>query len=124
MVSQITAGKVVHHQVEVLSILKRVIHVNYEEILELCEDLAFIDDGLYAALRDDPGLWHLFHRVVLLRLLSFDSPYLAEASFSNAEMVDEVSLGHSCTNDETGISKDSEADKLLQVINVVNPQRK
>lgn len=56
MVTQITSGQVVHHQVEVLSILKRVIHVNYEEILELCEDLAFIDDGLNAALRDDPGL--------------------------------------------------------------------
>ena len=92
MVAQIASGQVVHHKVEVLSVLKRVIHVYNEEILELCEDLTFIDDGLDTALRDDPGLRHFLHRVVLLCLLTFDSPYLAEASLSNAEMVDEVSL--------------------------------
>ena len=97
MVAQVSARQVVHHEVEVLSVLKRVIHVNNEEILELCENLAFVDHGLDAALRDDPGLWHLFHSVVLLRLLPLNPPHLAEASLSNAEMVDEVSLGHSCT---------------------------
>ena len=56
MVAQVSARQVVHHKVEVLSVLKRVIHVNNEEILELCENLAFVDHGLDAALRDDPGL--------------------------------------------------------------------
>ena len=99
MVAQVSARQVVHHKVEVLSVLKRVIHVNNEEILELCENLAFIDYGLDAALRDDPSLRHLFHSIVLLRFLPLHPPHLAEASLSNAEMIDEVSLGHSCTKD-------------------------
>ena len=56
MVAQVSARQVVHHEVEVLSVLKRVIHVNNEEILELCKNLAFVDHGLDTALCDDPGL--------------------------------------------------------------------
>ena len=56
MVGQVSARQVVHHKVEVLSVLKRVIHVNNEEILELCKNLAFVDHGLDTALCNDPGL--------------------------------------------------------------------
>jgi hypothetical protein len=44
MVTQVTSAQVVHHQVEVLSVLKGVVHVHEEHVLQLRKDLALVDD--------------------------------------------------------------------------------
>ena len=90
VVSQVTAGQVIHNQVKVLTILKGVVHVNDEGILELGQDLSFIDDGLDTAFRDDARLAHLLHRKVLLRFLAFDSPHFAKAALADAKVVHKV----------------------------------
>ena len=95
VVSEIAAAQVVHDQVKVLSVLKRVVHIHNERILELGQDLSLIDHGLHAALRDDASLAHLLHREVLLGLLTLDSPHFAEAALTDAKVVDEVRFGHS-----------------------------
>ena len=56
MVTEVATRQIVHHKVQVLSVLERIIHVNDEDILKLGEDLALVDDGLDTALRDDSGL--------------------------------------------------------------------
>ena len=92
VVTEITARQIVHNQIEVLSVLERIVHVDDEQILKLGEDLPLVNDRLDTALGDDPRLGHLLHSVVLLGFLTLDSPYLAETSFTDAEMVDEVCL--------------------------------
>ena len=97
VVTEVATRQIVHHKVQVLSVLERIIHVNDEDILKLGEDLALVDDGLDTALRDDSSLWHLLHGVVLLCFLALNSPHLTEASLPDAEMVDKVSLWHRYT---------------------------
>ena len=92
MVTEITARQIVHDQIEVLSVLERVVHVDDEHILKLREDLPLVDNRFDTALGDDPRLGHLLHGVVLLGFLTLDSPHLTEASLPDAEMVDKVCL--------------------------------
>ena len=42
VVSQISSVQQVHHQIEVFSVLERVVHVHQEGILDLREDLTLI----------------------------------------------------------------------------------
>ena len=44
MVAKVTTGEIVHNEIEILSVLKCVVHVDDEGILELSEDLSFVDD--------------------------------------------------------------------------------
>lgn len=78
--------------------MERVVHIDDEGVVELCEDLPLIHDRLDAALSDDSGLRHLLHGVVLLCLLPFDLPDLSEAAFSDAIHIVEVGLSKSCIN--------------------------
>ena len=97
VVTQISTRKIIHDQVQVFPVLKRVVHVDKEDILELGKDLPFIYDRLHTALGDDASLRHLFHGVVLFGLFPFDSPNFSKATLANAKVVDEVCLRYSCT---------------------------
>ena len=90
VVTQISTRKIIHDQVQVFPVLKRVVHVDKEDILELGKDLPFIYDRLHTALGDDASLRHLLHGVVLLGFLALDSPDLAKTTFANAKMVNEI----------------------------------
>ena len=90
MVAEITTWQVVHYQVEILSVLKGVVHVDDEGILQLCQDLALIDHGLDTAFCYYSCLAHFFHGKVLLGLFSLDSPYFAEATLTDAKVVYKV----------------------------------
>ena len=92
VVSQIASREIVHDQVEVLPILKGVVHVDDEWVLELGQDLTLVDDGLDASLGDDPSLAHLLHGEVLLGFLPLDSPNLSKATLSDAKVVHKVRL--------------------------------
>ncbi len=92
VVSQITSRKVVHDQVEVLFVLKGVVHVHDEWVLKLCQDLPLIDNGLDTALRYDASLAHLFHGKVVFGLLALDSPHFAKATLTDAKVIHKVGL--------------------------------
>lgn len=90
MVAQVPSIQQVHHQIEVLSVLEGVVHVDDLRVIEAAEDLLLVHDRLDAALCDNASLGHLLHRVMLLSLLALDSPHLAEASLSDAIEVGEI----------------------------------
>jgi hypothetical protein len=84
VISEVSTGQQVHHEIQIFSILKSIVHVDYERIVELCKNLPFVHNGFYASLGDNTGLGHLFHRVRLLGLLTLHFPDLAETTFTNA----------------------------------------
>ena len=90
VISQIASIKKVHYQVQVLSILKGIVHVDNKRIVKLSEDLPLVHDRLDAPFSDNSCLGHLLHRVCLLRLLSLNFPNLSETAFANAILVVEV----------------------------------
>ena len=92
VVSQIAAREKVHCEVEVVAVLKRVIHVDDERIVNLREDLSFVHDRLDAFLGEDSRLGHLFHSIMLFRFLPLYFPHFAETAPPNAVLVGEVVL--------------------------------
>lgn len=99
VVAKVTARKQVHNQIQVLSILKSIVHVDEERmVLELSKDAPLAHNGLDTALGQDPGLAHLLHgeHVHVLRPLVLHLPYLTETALSNALLVFEQVLAHSC----------------------------
>ena len=68
-------------------------------MLELCEQLALIDDGVDRLLVDDARLGHLLHCVELLWVLATgDFPDLAEATAPNHILEVEVVLSDGYKN--------------------------
>ena len=59
------------------------------------EDLAFVEDGVDAALGEDACLAHLFHGVLTSLFLLLHTPDLAEATFADDIVELEVRLVHS-----------------------------
>ena len=90
MVAEVATWQVVHDQVEILSILKRVVHIDDEGVLELRQNLPLVDDRLDTALRDDSGFAHFLHGEVLLGFLALDSPHLAKTAFADTEVIHKV----------------------------------
>ena len=45
--SEISTLQIVHHQIQVVLILKSIVHVDKMPVMQLRENLAFVDDGLY-----------------------------------------------------------------------------
>ena len=95
MVAKVSSWQVVHDKVKVFSILKGVVHVDDERILELRQDLPLINDWLDAALCYYSCFTHLFHGKVLLCLFAFNSPYFAEATLADAKVINEVGFRYS-----------------------------
>jgi hypothetical protein len=93
VVPQISSIEQVHHQVQILSILEGIVHVHDEGVVQLRQNLPFIHDRLYTSLRYNSGFGHLLHGVLLLGLLAFNLPNLAEATLADAVQVCEVALG-------------------------------
>ena len=72
--------------------MKGVVHVDNECVLELCQNLPLIDNGLDTALCYDASLAHLFHGKVVLGLLALDSPHFAKATLTDAKVIHKVCL--------------------------------
>ena len=97
VVTQVAAGEIVHHQVKVFAVLKGVVHVDDEQIIELFQNLPLVDYRLHTTLGNYASLGHFFHSIVLFFFLSFDSPDFSKSALADAEMVDEVGLRDSYT---------------------------
>lgn len=83
VVSQVSAVDVVHDEVEILSVLEGVVHVDEEWVADPGEQVAFVHDRVDGLLHDDLGLVHLLHREDLLALLGLHLPHLAEAALAD-----------------------------------------
>lgn len=88
MESQVPARLVVHHQVEVLVVLKGVVHVHNVNVLQLSNDLTFVDHRLHGALRNNASLRHFLHCVDAI--VEMHLPHFAEAPLPNADLVLEI----------------------------------
>lgn len=85
MVPQVAPRQVVHHQVQILTVLKRIMHINNVHILQLGENLSLVYNRFDRSFVDDPCLWHFFHSVEFF--VYEDLPYFSEASFANAQHI-------------------------------------
>ena len=83
MVAQISADQQIHDEIQILSILKGIGHVDDVGMLELRKQLPLIQHRMDALLADDLGLMHLLHRVDLLRLLELHAPHLPESALAD-----------------------------------------
>lgn len=97
VISQVSSIQNIHHEVQVLSVLESIVHIDYEGIVQLSENLSLVHDWLDASLCNNPCLRHLLHSVLLFSLLSLYLPDLSKASLSNAVVVVEVILRQSYT---------------------------
>jgi hypothetical protein len=64
-------------------------------VLQLREDLSFVDDRLNGSFSYNAGFGHLFHGKGLSLFLALDLPDFAEATFSDAVVVNKVGFGNS-----------------------------
>jgi hypothetical protein len=95
VIPEVPTVEEVHHEVEVLSVLERIVHVDYERVVQLSENLALVHDRLDRPLCNDSRFRHFLHSVRLLRLLTLHLPNLAEAALPYAVEVVEVRLSES-----------------------------
>lgn len=93
VVPKVSAREVVHYQVQVLTVLKRKLHVYNVHILKLCKNLSLINHGLDRAFGNNSGLGHLFHGIGLGFALSVDFPDFSKAAFADAVVIDKVFFG-------------------------------
>ena len=94
VITEIASRQHVHHKVQVVSILKCVVHVHDEWVVKLGEDLSLVHHRFDAPLRDDACLGHFLHRVCLLGLLSLDLPDLPKAALPDRIVILEIRLSH------------------------------
>ena len=80
MVSQVTSSHQVNDKVQVLPIVECIVHVDEERVVELAQELFFIDYRVNTPLGDDSCLKHLLHCKELLCFLLLYFPDLAKAS--------------------------------------------
>lgn len=76
--------------------MERVVHVDDEWVVELCEDLPLVHHRFDAPLRNYACLGHFLHRICLLRLLTLDLPDLPEAALPDTVLVVEIGFGQRC----------------------------
>jgi len=78
--AEVAAVHQVNDQVEVVPVLKGVLHVDEEGVVELDEEFLFVHDGVDGALADDAGFGHFLEGEGRLGLGGLDAPDLAEAA--------------------------------------------
>jgi hypothetical protein len=83
VISKISTRQQVHYQIKIVVVVESVVHVDDKVVMESREDLAFIEDGLGATLRNDPCFGHLLKCKELLGALLLHFPDLSKASATN-----------------------------------------
>lgn len=83
MISQISAVYVVHDEIDVLSVLKGIGHIDEKMVSNSSQKVSLVHyraDGLF---EDDFGFVHFFHGEDLACFFGFDLPNFAESTFSD-----------------------------------------
>ena len=83
MVAEVAATLHLHDQVQIVSILKRLHHIDNKWMLELCKNFALVNHGTNAPFGEHARLVHLFHGKLFAIFFACDEPHFAEAAFSN-----------------------------------------
>jgi hypothetical protein len=87
MVPQVPTREVVHDQIDIFTVLKSIVHVDYEWILKLSQYLSLIHDRLETPLGEDPGLGHFLHSILLFALFALYLPHFPEASLPDTVLI-------------------------------------
>ena len=90
VVTKVTPAQVVHDQVQVLPVLKRIVHVDEERVLQAGQDVPLVHDRFHAAFSDNSGLAHFFEGEVRALFFAFHAPDFAKAALTNAEVIHKV----------------------------------
>lgn len=80
VVPQVTTCHQIDDQVQVLPVVKSIVHVHEKGVVKLAQELFFIDNRVHTPLGNDPSLQHLLHCEELMCFLLLYFPNLAEAS--------------------------------------------
>lgn len=90
MISQVSSFHKIKDEIERIAVLEGEMHVYDERRVELRKKYALVHYTLHAFLGHYStviaflhGFEHLFHRVLILRLLVLDFPHFAEATFAD-----------------------------------------
>ena len=79
-VPEIPARQIIHHQVQLLLILERALHIDNKRVVERQQDLLFVQNGRDTLFDYDFDFGYLFQRVESFVFVEFYFPDLAEAS--------------------------------------------
>ena len=87
MVPEVTTVQKIHDEVQVLTVLKCIVHVDEERIMKLRKDLPLVHDRFHASFCENSGFAHFLHGEILLALLLVYLPDFAESTLTNAKMI-------------------------------------
>ncbi len=93
MISEVAPVEKIEHYVQVILILKGVVHVDEERIAELREKTLLVHDGADGTLEDYAGLRHLFHGQLHPVAPLLHLPYLPVPALPDRVEILEVAAG-------------------------------
>lgn len=94
MIPQVPTIQKIHHEVQILSVLKGVVHVYDKGVLQSAQKQSLVHNAADRLLANNLGLHHLLHRIYFLIFLKLYAPHLAETTLSNHIMVVETVLAN------------------------------
>jgi len=83
MVSKVASSHQINDKIEIFAVLKGVIHIDEEWVVEGAEEFLFVDDGVDTSFGDDTCFQHFLHGKKLVCFLLFDFPDFTEATATN-----------------------------------------
>lgn len=90
MIAQVASSKVVQHQIEILTVLKRAFHIDDEGTVQGTQNFLFVKNRLHTLLENHPAseeevlrFGYFLHGVAARVLAKLNFPYLTESSRTN-----------------------------------------
>ena len=90
MVSKVSTCQKIHDQIQSLSVLESVVHVDNKRMFESAEQLTFVHHRVYTFLADNFCLEHLFHGKESLAFFELNTPYFSEPTLTNDVQIIEM----------------------------------
>ena len=94
MVSEITSAHHVNNKIEILSIIKSIVHIDQHWMIKLTQKLLLIDDGMDTSLGHHARFQHFLHCIDSLCFLLFNLPNFAKTTTSDNITEREVVFTH------------------------------
>ncbi len=90
MITEVSAVYVVHYEINVLSVLKGICHIDEKGVSDSRQKVPFVHDRTNGFFEDDFGFVHLFHGEDLPSFFELYLPYFTETTF--ADGIDSLEL--------------------------------
>ena len=94
MIPQITSIKVIHNEIEVLSILKTIDHIDKKRMTQFWEMFSLIQYWSNWFFVYDFSFTHQFHSIDLFVSFVLHFPYLTKTTFSNSHYFSKIVFGN------------------------------